>query len=514
MGPSEELISWVQSLTMSEKRFVKLLGKTRAGSDSQLLELFDWLCRAEQDTALPKHAKFTRNLPTLSIRLRTLILDSLRLLHKEDNSETRLRCMIDEIGMLQSKKLHPAAARQLRKAKKIAYESSRYSFVLLCLENELQTAQKLPVQEFAERLQELREEELSVLSKRERLRELQHRHDSILLLARQFPFSLQPDIVKRARELAEAPMVEQCLHEKNYLENALAVNLLGIRDLFIRDPDSAVPRYQALIRRWQQHPEWQADQPVLLLTFCKYYQNTCIFSPVDHEKVQADLAFLKGFDGLPKTESVLLQDLLYNNQFTFALNTGNFDVLQPMIAEIDQWLGEQADFLSDNQVLPFLCNFTVAEFLAGNFTSAKKFVNRILNLNNRKARIDIYEFALVLQAVLQYQTDSGLNDYLIRSGKRRFTKNKIAVDFELLILRHIERLMDADTQKDKKNIFGQLQQALEKFSKTLPDTIPLLGLNEIHMWAEAEKTGKPVKEIFLDRVQKNLQMLEQQQKVG
>ena len=110
MEIAEELKKWVQALSTAEKRFVKLQGKSRAGSDSQLLGLFDWLNRAQENEPVPADAAFLRNLPTLSIRLRSLILDSLRLLRKDDSVDSRLQTMMNEIALMQSKKLHHAAA--------------------------------------------------------------------------------------------------------------------------------------------------------------------------------------------------------------------------------------------------------------------------------------------------------------------------------------------------------------------------------------------------------------------
>ncbi|MGL5889095.1 MAG: hypothetical protein ACRC3B_04385, partial [Bacteroidia bacterium] len=353
----EDLKKWQQNLSVPEKRFIKLQGKIRSGTDSQLLMLFDWLNQAGEKDQLPEKAAFARNLPTLAARLRDLILDSLYLLHKENTVQMQLNSMLGEIHLLQAKTQVNSAARQLKKAKKLAYDFSRYTYVLLFIENEILFAQKLPVDQFAKRLNELREEENEVHAKLRALSLLQHTHNELLVLARRFPFSLEPDVVRQVRQFAEIEETETALQSDSFLEYALAVSILGIRDMFTRDPDSSVPRYQSLIRKWQKLPEWQKDQPLLLLTVCKYYQNACIFSPIDHEKINADLAFLNGFTGLPKEELISLQDILYSNRFAMLLNTGKFDVLIPMIGEIDQWLVKEQAVLTENQTYPYFCNF-------------------------------------------------------------------------------------------------------------------------------------------------------------
>jgi hypothetical protein len=108
MEAPDELRKRVEILTISEKRFITLLGKAKSGAKpSQHLTLFAWLNQADQSSATPEDASFLHNLPTVSLRLKELILDGLRLLHKEDNTDALLRTTIDEIAILLEKKLLP-----------------------------------------------------------------------------------------------------------------------------------------------------------------------------------------------------------------------------------------------------------------------------------------------------------------------------------------------------------------------------------------------------------------------
>src|SRR5687768_6319688 len=123
---------------------MNLIGKARAGSGSQVLELFNWLNKSGDEETIPDKTTFRANLPTLVVRLREHMLDSLRLLHKESDINATLRTSLSDIAILQSKKLWTAAARQLRKTKKLAIETSRYTYVLQCIEAELVQVKYLP----------------------------------------------------------------------------------------------------------------------------------------------------------------------------------------------------------------------------------------------------------------------------------------------------------------------------------------------------------------------------------
>jgi hypothetical protein len=510
METGEELKKWVDALSAAEKRFVKLIGKARAGSGaSQQLDLFDWLNAAKADEPLPDDAPFMQNLPTVSNRMKDLVLDSLRILGKNENTDASLRTGLDELAILFEKKLIPAAARHLKRIKKAAAESCRYGFLLQCIEWEFKMLQLKPATGSAESLQKLREEERAALQNLAELRDLQYRHDQMLALVRQHFYHRDTRVQQQVNALAADKLVSHHAATGNYLEQALAVNLLGMKNLYDRNPQEALLRYQDLLHRWKQNPAWQADQVPLLLNICRFYQSACFYCPVDWEQARGYLAILNEFKGLPADANRDFQRLLFHNQFTLALNMGNFDSVNTLIPEIENWLIREESRLTEVQVLPFLCNFAVAEFLNGNMLRANRFVMRILQMPNRRARTDIREFALVLQAVVQYEMgNKELNEYLTRAGRRHFSNTSFDVKFELAVFKYLDVLNRAESHKVERDSLDRFIRELEELAAQLPATIPLLGLNEIHMWASARRSGIPLRTVFLEAVKQNLEALE------
>lgn len=504
MPVEDKLLQWINTLTRSEKRLISLIGKARAGSRSQVLELFDWLNKANPGDIVPPEATFAGNLPTLAVRLRELTLDCLRLLNKEENINATLRTGLDEIAILQSKKQWSTAARLLRKIKKLAYDNSRYSNVLQCIEAELQQAQQLPPNEIAATLAQIRGEEEKVIGLHKTLRDLRFRHDAILALAKQFPFSRDAEITAQVNFLSNGDAVTKHLSDNSpYIENALAVNVLGMRDLFMRQPEPAIKRYSKLLNLWKTKHEWQEDQSDLLITICKYYQNVCFFSTVSPGKVHSELLALKGFDGLSPEKLRSFRETMFHHRFIHQLNTAKIDRVIEMIPEIDKWLNEEQKNLTESQVLPFLCNMLVAEFLSGDFAKTNSRLNQILSLPNKNVRVDIREFALVLQLVVQYELGNvSLNEYLTRSGKRHFGKNETLHHFELAVIRCIEQLIKTNDKKLVKKNLDHFLNELDVLRNKHTQTVPLLGINEITMWAISRKTGQPLPDVFVNEVKK------------
>jgi hypothetical protein len=509
METTEELRKWASSLIAAEKRFIKLLGKTRAGTVSQQVELFDWLNENPADEPFPADAKFLQNLPTVANRLKEMILDGLRLLHKEDNTDARFRTSLDEIAIMYSKKLFRPMIREIRRTKKHALDTCRYAIALQCLEWEQKMTVQLPAGQISETLEALQEEEQIVYEKLGLLRDLQYRHDLLLSLVRQFLFHRESRTLTEVRALSESPAIMRTAESGAYLEQAVAVNIIGLRSLYERNPIPALALYQQLLKTWKKRLDWQSDQPELLLLICKSYLNICFYSPVDWTEVRENLTMVSGFEGLNKDDLRNFREIIYQNQFVLALNTGRFDLVDSLIPEIDHWLKEEGDNLSEAQILPFLCNFTVAEFLSEKYSAANRFVNRILNLPNKKVRKDIRDFAICVQSVIQYELgNDGLNEYLTRTGKRLFRKNSFEFNFELLLFNQLEQLQKANSEKEKKKIFSELIVSLHELAKKLPSSIPLLGLKEVTMWAESKQLEVGLRTVFLKEVNKNLAALE------
>ncbi len=506
MSPAEDLKKWVKTLTPAEKRFVTLIGKARAGAGSQLLDFFDWLNHSKEGEAIPDGAAFAVNVPTLAIRLRELILDSLRLLEKDAGTDAILRHSLEDANILIGKKLYQPSTRLIRKSKKLAYECSRYTFILQCIEIELKLLLYNSTDQFEKSLGELRAEETEVLLKQQVLAELHYRHNALLELAKHNPFSRNHQIVDSVVQLANSPLVDDALTSKKYIENALAVNITGIRDLYLRNPEPAIERYRLLLNIWKQQTNWQADQPELLMTICKYYQNVCFFSPVDPGMVHTDLMSLNGFEGLPADSLRTFRETLFHNTFILALNTANFDIIPTLIAEIQDWLKSEESHLSETQVLPFLCNFAVAQFLAEDIQAAHQTLLSIQHLPNKKVRTDIRDFALLMLNIANYElNDESKSDSLLRSGKLHFSKKEKSSNFELIVLKHIELLNKAVSEVDKQEIFRILLNDLEKLPPGLTQKMPVLGLNEAKLWAVSRSQKRPLKQVFTDEVAKTAQ---------
>jgi hypothetical protein len=502
----EELKKWVDSLSMAEKRFVKVLGKARAGSNnSQQLALLDWLNKAEAGEAMPADAKFMPNFATVSNRLKDLIMDGLRLLHKEDGLDALLRTTLDEVAILLKKKLFASAAKQLKRVQRLAMQTSRYGLALQGIEMEQQLVQRMDVGEGSRALARLREQEAMVLEKLAVLRDLQYRHDGIRLLTRQLTFPRDAGTLQAVTDLCDHPAMVLLAESGPYLEQILAVNILGIKDIFQRQSHGALERYAGLLKAWQAHPDWQSDQSALLLFGCNCFLIAGYYGGLGAEALEAYRKLLPDFGGMSPEIALHGQGLLYQHEFALALNTAHFERVKALLPEIDAWLLREAAALNAARVLPFLYNFAVAEFMMGRFAAASQYLRRILHLPNAKFRRDIRDFARILQLVLQFEIDGGqVNASLSRSAKRYFGKAAADYRFELLVIDALDLADGVASRGEFQDCMARLGESLDAFAGESAVQGPHLGLMEMRLWAKAKATGQGLADVFCAAVKENL----------
>lgn len=504
-----ELKLWVETLSQAEKRFIKLLGKARSGNaGSQQLLLFDWMNEHPTTGQLPDDHALTHNLPTVSNRLKSLILDSLRLLGKEMNSDARLLEGLRGAHIMLEKKWTASATKEINRLMKLALSACRYECCIQCLALEQRLLLQSGKSDISGELKKLRKKEISLMAKLSDQQEVRYRHDLLCARAQQMFSVRNKEALKEIRETADDETVKRLRTSGGYVEQAMAVNILGMKLIFEGKPIAAIKGYAELLSLWRAQPGYQMEQATLLLHICRFFQRACLSAPISWKEAQAHLSLLPDFSIFPAHLSREYQRMLYQNQFSLALNRGNFDAIQGMIPQIESWLTRERDHLPAARVLALLHNMAIAEFLSGHFKAAHRFVVQILNEPDRKARTDIREFAIVFQVALQYELgDVALNEYLTRSASRYYLRRNRETGFEMAVIRFVQTAMGLPSKKEKHASLQKLVTALEAVIEQEKGSIPILGLRELHLWALASQRGQPLREVFLQKVKSHIEKL-------
>ncbi|MFN8398150.1 MAG: hypothetical protein U0176_26300, partial [Bacteroidia bacterium] len=229
---ADEMRKWLESLTMSEKRFLKLQARSRPGAaESQQMEYFDWLNQSKPGDPLPKDAKFVQNLPTVTLRLKELVLDSLRLLHKTANVDSTLHTSLKEIALLRDRGLIPAANRQLVRTKKLALTHGRYAAALQCLHIEQAMVVTAAAKDMEQKLHQLRAEEVALLQAQQEFADLRHRHSILHARTLNWVVPRTDAAIQEVLEFIDPSILHRFAASSQYIERTFAWNLLAYRAL-------------------------------------------------------------------------------------------------------------------------------------------------------------------------------------------------------------------------------------------------------------------------------------------
>lgn len=508
-GALDDLRHWVASLSKSEKRAVSLLGKAKSGDQpSQHLQLFHWLNQVDPDAKEEPDPSLVRNLPTLGLRLRELVGDSLVLQHKDATTESTLTHSIATAHQLSRKGLFPAAKKLLRQAKRDALAASQYVQALHCNALEAEIARSEFSESTVEQLESLYRERLDFMQRLQDFQELEHRYDQVRARSRNFISLRSVEDLAVVRTLVKSSLVEKLAAEGGYVERSMAINMQGILLLYEQQPGEAVRLYRLLLMDWGKEPIRAVDQGLLLYNISVMYLAACLTDAAPWSVVEENLKLLPNADDFDPFLSRHYLTTIYLHQFALALNRGELDYLQELSAEASAWVAKNEQVLPPRIVLATLHNLAVTAFFIGQFDVALRYVQRVLNFPNPGVRQDIADFAMALRAILLYQLgDNELLEYLARGGKRFFNTPDRAFAYELPLFRCLERAIRGNKERDKKAAFERLRGELTDLLAQLPGSVPLLGLMEVRIWVDAVLEERPIRAVFLDAVRANLDRL-------
>ena len=497
MHAIDEFRAWTAQLTAAEKRFVSLLGKTRAGAEGgALMDLWAWVHASKAGDAVP--AKLEKHLRTYLKRLNDLILDALRMLDQQNSPQARMSKRLQAAQLFFERGLSKAACRQLDRADHLAAELCRYDIQLqgYAFLRKMEVSREEPDPLAA--LHRLSDREALALERLTNLNRLRRAYDAMIAAGSQ-AFSGRVSFVQTPYlEDGFVTYLKSQFGQTAWLERSLAGNMLGIMEIFRKDYTRALDRYAALLLDWDDAPDRQKEEMNLFLNICKNYQHACFLANSTPEETTRRLGRMPSFQHLPPSFETKNQYLLYRERLSWVMSSMDAGMLATLRPEILAWLRIHWDAIGESRVLAIAFNLTAAEFLNENFSEALVILALILSKGKKVARKDIRDFSLVFQAVMHYEVgNADLNEYLIRAAKRRFSRHASSDHFEVAVLRCLTQCAHSKSHTEKLAAFERLHQDLLALESKLDARLQVVGLSELMIWCEARLHGKSLKEVFL-----------------
>lgn len=219
------------------------------------------------------------------------------------------------------------------------------------------------------------------------------------------------------------------------------------------------------------------ENPMIMKELPKRYVkalNYVVFSYMDYgnwEKCFATIDKLKSLTKQKGFESIDVQLKLFtfpaNAELLACLSLREFDkAINEVVPVILEGIERYDNKINNEEVMLFYYNISRVYFGAGDYKSALKYINMVLNDSETGLREDVYTFARLVNLIIHFELGNyDLLDYTLKSTKRFVAKNMKNYKFETVFLKGFKKLLknkDADAMgKLYVSFKNELEQVME-----------------------------------------------------
>ncbi len=510
MKPSTELHSLIKSLTKSEKRFFKLNSSLQSG-EKNYLKIFDFIEKQKKynEDELKDHFKnevFIRHLPSEKNHLYRLILKSLRSYYSDQSVSSQLKQEIKNVEILYRKALYKECNKFVKRAKQIAeeYEKFYYWFELINWEKQL-LEEDYEAGVFTKNLDDLIKEEEGVVNKLRNLAEYHVLYSRINYVFRIGGFTRN----EQEREIVNEIENYHLISDKNTALSTRATTICyyikGVCSASKRDYANALIFFRKAKSVMERKIKIRNDLQRRYIATLNFLM-LCYIDTYDFEKalqIANDIKSLEGkkeFNGLDSkvhlfTATHIGSLQLYNRK-------GEFSKSIELIPAIEKGLELYGEKISKEKQLLFTYTIAYAYFGIGEFKTALKHINSVLNDNEKLLRQDIYSFARIFNLIIHFELQNlDFLEYDLKSTARYLNKYDKDYQVEKLFISQIKLLSREESVEKQADVFVSFSDKLTTLLKSDRENV-ILEYFDIQAWINTKLNGKSFAEAIQERVEK------------
>jgi hypothetical protein len=497
MKPSTELFSLIKSLSKSEKRFFKLNSALQSG-DKNYLKIFDFIERQHKydEEELKDHFKketFIQHLPSEKNHLYKLILKSLRAYYSEESISSILKQEIKNVEILYKKALYKECNKFVKRAKEIAveYEKFYYHFELISWERRL-LEEAFESGVFNQNLDELVKEENEVLEKLRNLAEYHILYSKINLIFRSGGFTRNEGERKIVNEIADYHLIKGKNTAISVRATSICYYIKGLCSASTRDYEDALVNFRkakAVMDRNEKIRDDVQQRYINTLSFIML----CHIDMHDFKNAGAVLEELsalhlnKAFSSLDSR--VRLFTSVYIGKLQLMNRQGEFEKALELVPAIETNLAEFDDKINKEKLLLFNYNLAYSYFGVGDYRKALKYINVLLNDNEKQLRQDIYSFSRIFNLVIHFELNNhDFLEYDMKSAARYLNKYEKDYEVEQLFMTEMRSLARVTSAGERTKIFLKFDSQLEKLLKIDRENV-ILEYFDLRSWLKSKLEG-------------------------
>lgn len=495
---SDDLFRLIKAMNKSEKGyFKKYAAKNEAGSKQNYIHLFDAIdTMSEYDEELLKkklkNESFIKQLPVYKVYLFNLILKSLAPNSVSADAGTRMKEYIENSRVLSSKALYREALKQLKKAKELARKFSNYLILLDALIAERNILAVMPDKNISEMRKQLYEEEIDTTRKLKKNFDYSWLSDQMVICVEQKGDFTDAERSKEMDKIMQMPLISkessaEDLNMKFYMLHTKLFYYLGRNELI-----SVKGLLQEEIELLEENRHFIEDNPrnysSALINYLMFSQLTGFRSDVLSAITKLNALRKKLKNKVPLSLQLQISFHAANSEMLVYRNSADTRRGRNLVKRLEEELPRYGNEIPPQLRISLLSNIASFLVMDGNYESALKFNNRLIEESGLNFKSDVYLFGRLLNLVIHYGLGNyDLLEYNVENTYKFFREKNALRKAESVIFAHFKRLIKAEPE-DYKELFNEFHFNLNKLPMD-NNTQNLYSMLNFTMWAKAESEG-------------------------
>lgn len=503
---SPDLFDLIRSLSKSEKRYFKIYTtKNKYSDEKQYIKLFDLIDKQTyyDEAKLMKKVPEIKKFSVVKNQLHNLILKAVSSLHSEKKITMNLRSKLDYVEILYHKGLYSQAKKLLSKSKKGAYIYEEYNIILemLNIEHKLLTNAMAfkSIQKYAENVDSWSNEKSLVIEKVDNIRTLQTLLTPFVKIYFEGIQHRDEETLKFIESLVANPVLHS-IDNCTSITAKLTYHLIwAIYYGAMHNDIEAYNHSKTRLKLLEDNPVFiEKDFSIYIYTIKMALDNS--IKLLKHNEIESLMQKLDdavnnspvGYDQNDETAVFITKNLAY---FDYSKTQHDYQAILDKEVEILDGIDRLNEMLNPGVQIELIYYLAYAHFCKGNYQSALKYVNQILNDRFTGVQSDVFNITRILNLIVHYEKgNTDLTDYIAKSYIRTLDKKNVYYDIDHAIIQLVTKLSFSNLENEKKPHFLDFRDYLMSIQFKL-ENLKLYKYFDVDVWVESKIRGMSIEDL-------------------
>jgi hypothetical protein len=503
----DSLYELIKSLSKNEKRYFKIYAEKNSSEEEPLLylDLFNKIEKLQDfnEKKLKEQLKGNKLLNNFKYNkhyLHRLILKSLALYHSEISANVQIKQSINYAEILYWKGLYKQALKILISAKKKAYQHEKYFLLMEILDWESRIVfSSMDMEKTKLQITNDIQEEMEILKKCIVETEFKFLRTQLHLLIKTKYTPRGKEDLNQYESFKNNPLLDDKKMPESFRSRYDYFVIKGVLHAITGENIPAIEKQKQLVE-WIEKNSLQITENPVKYTAALHNYLISLLRMKRYDEFIICLNKLKNVQTETKHIKANIFSTAYVYELMLYVQTGDYKSGLIIVNEVEKGLDLYKEQLNLENYLLFWFLLFVVHFLAGDYSKALFWINKIINDRDEEVRQDIKSVSVIANLILHREMHHfELLEYLIKSAHRDLDKKKRLYKVESTVINFVRSNMTGELSK---------KQALEGFKKLKQELLPFYNdpyektffeYFDLIAWLDSKIEDKPFAEVLKER---------------